>query len=155
PHSVVLGRFDSDNFLDAAIANHDGNSVSILRGNGDGTFQTQVSYAVGTGPHSIRSGDLNGDGRIDLVTANEFSNNVSVLLGNGNGTFQAAVNYATGPVPKGVAIADVSGDGKPDVLAAITAGNYPVCCNPGGNQLNVLLGTGTGTLGAATSFTVG
>ena len=155
PHSVVVGRFDGDAFLDAAVANHDGNTVSVLRGNGDGTFKPQVSYAVGTGPHSLRSGDLNGDGRLDLVSANEFSNDVSVLLGNGDGTFAASVNYATGSVPKGVAIADVSGDGKPDVLTANTAGNYPVCCNPGGNQLSVLLGSGTGTLGSATSFTVG
>ena len=49
----------------------------------------------------------------------------------------------------------MSGDGKPDVLAADTAGNYPVCCNPGGNQVSVLLGSGTGTLSAPTSFTVG
>ena len=155
PHSVVLGRFDGDAILDAAVANHDGNTVSVLRGNGDGTFQPQVTYAVGTGPHSLRAGDLNGDGRIDLVSANEFSNSVSVLLGNGDGTFAAAVSYPAGPVPKGVAIADVSGDGKPDVLAADTAGNYPVCCNPGGNQVSVLLGSGTGALSAPTSFTVG
>ena len=155
PHSVVVGQFDGDAFLDAAVANHDGNTVSVLRGNGDGTFKPQVGYTVGSGPHSLRAGDLNGDGRIDLVTANEFSNSVSVLIGNGDGTFAAAVNYATGLVPKGVAIADVSGDGKPDVLTANTAGNYPVCCNPGGNQLSVLLGSGTGTLGSATSFTVG
>ena len=155
PHSVVLGRFDGDAILDAAVANHDGNTVSVLRGNGDGTFQPQVTYAVGTGPHSLRAGDLNGDGRIDLVSANEFSNSVSVLLGNGDGTFAAAVSYPAGPVPKGVAIADVSGDGKPDVLAADTAGNYPVCCNPGGNQVSILLGSGTGTLSAPTSFTVG
>ena len=153
PHSVVLGRFDGDAILDAAVANHDGNTVSVLRGNGDGTFQPQVTYAVGTGPHSLRAGDLNGDGRIDLVSANEFSNSVSVLLGNGDGTFAAAVSYPAGPVPKGVAIADVSGDGKPDVLAADTAGNYPVCCNPGGNQVSILLGSGTGTLSAPTSFT--
>jgi len=49
------------------------NTVSVLRGNGDGTFQPQVTYAVGTGPHSLRAGDLNGDGRLDLVSANEFT----------------------------------------------------------------------------------
>ena len=155
PHSVVLGRFDGDAFLDAAVANHDSNTVSILRGNGDGTFQAQITYAVGTGPHSLRSGDLNGDGSLDLVTANETSSDVSVLLGNGNGTFETAVNYPTGSVPKGVAIADVSGDGRADVITADTAGSYPVCCNPGGNLISVLLGSGAGTLGAPIPFTVG
>ncbi len=69
-----------------------------------------------------------------------------MLRGNGDATFAAAVNYPTGPVPKGVAIADMSGDGKLDILAADTAGNYPVCCKPGGDQMSLLLGTGTGTL---------
>ena len=155
PHSVVLGRFDGDANLDAAIANHGDNTISILRGNGNGTFQTPVTYGVGSGPHSIRAGDLNGDGRLDLVTANEFSNNVSVLLGNGDGTFQAAANYPTGLGPKGIAIADVSGDGRADVITANAAGSYPVCCNPGGNLLSVLLGSGSGSLGAPTNYTVG
>ena len=80
---------------------HGDNDVSVLLGNGDGTFQNQMTYAVGTGPDAIVAGDFTGDGRTDLAVANYGSNDVSVLLGNGDGTFQNQVTYAvgTGPTP--------------------------------------------------------
>jgi hypothetical protein len=69
--------------------------MSVLLGNGDGTFQTAVSYAAGAVPSSVTVGDFNGDGILDLAVANDtVVGNVSVLLGNGDGTFQTAVNYA-------------------------------------------------------------
>ena len=155
PHSVVAGDFNGDGRLDAAVANHDSGSVSVLIGLGNGTFNPQVPYAVGAGPHSIRAGDLNGDGRFDLAVANDGSNSLSVLLGVGNGTFVGAVNYPTGLVPKGVGIGDINGDGRPDLLSANTAGNYPVCCNPGGDTIGLLLNAGNGTFAAAQPYTVG
>ena len=48
-----------------------GNDVSVLLGNGDGTFQPQVTYAVGSYPDAIVAGDFNGDGRTDLAVAND------------------------------------------------------------------------------------
>ena len=74
--------------------------MSVLLGNGDGTFQAAVNYAAGAGPSSVAVGDFNGDGKADLAVANYDSDNVSVLLGNGDGTFQAAVNYAAGTSPR-------------------------------------------------------
>ena len=71
-------------------------NVSVLLGNGDGTFQTQKTYAVGYGPYSVAVGDFNGDGKADLAVANYGSDNVSVLLGNGDGTFQTQKTYAVG-----------------------------------------------------------
>ena len=70
--------------------------MSVLLGNGDGTFQDQKTYPVGNGPVAIVAGDFNGDGRTDLAVANADSNDVSVLLGNGDGTFQNQVRYAAG-----------------------------------------------------------
>ncbi len=71
----------------------------MLLGNGDGTFQPQVTYAVGRHPDTIVAGDFNGDGHLDLAVAggvlsidNTDEGEVSVLLGNGDGTFQAPVN---------------------------------------------------------------
>jgi hypothetical protein len=61
--------------------------VSVLLGNGNGTFQSAVNFAVGFDPSSVAVADVNGDGRPDLVVANTGSYTVSVLLGNGNGTF--------------------------------------------------------------------
>jgi glucose/arabinose dehydrogenase len=156
PHSLVARDFDRDGRTDLAVANHDAATVSILRGSGNGTFLAPVNYAVGAGPHSIRIADLNNDGNGDLVTANDGANNVSVLLGNSVGTFAAASNYATGLVPKGVATGDLNRDGRWDVITANTAGNYPSNANnPGGDQVSVLLGNGTGGLGAPTNYLAG
>ena len=63
-------------------------SVSILLGNGDGTFQHAVSVSVGGGPFSVAIADLNGDGIEDLAVADETGGTVSVLVGNGDGRFQ-------------------------------------------------------------------
>jgi hypothetical protein len=86
-----------------------------LLGNGDGTFQSQVTYTVGSHPKSIAEGDFNGDGIPDLAVANVNSNTMSVLLGNGNGTFKTQVTYAVGTTPDAVAVADFNGDGDADV----------------------------------------
>ena len=56
--------------IDLAVANCGANDVSVLLGNGDGTFQPQVTYAVGSDPDAIVAGDFTGDGRIDLAVAN-------------------------------------------------------------------------------------
>ena len=74
--------------------------MSVLLGNGDGTFQNQVTYPVGIGPTALVAGDFTGDGRTDLAVANYDSNDVSVLLGNGDGTFQNQVTYAVGTGPR-------------------------------------------------------
>ena len=84
--------------------------MSVLLGNGDGTFQSQVTYAVGSQPSSLSTADFNGDGQADLVVSNLGGNNVSVLLGNGDGTFQPQVTYTTGNYPVGVAVGDFNGD---------------------------------------------
>ena len=73
--------------------------MSVLLGNGDGTFQAAVNYPAGLNPFSVAVGDFNGDGKPDLAVANYGSNTVSVLLGNGDGTFQAAMSYDSGSIP--------------------------------------------------------
>ena len=67
-------------------------TVSVLLGNGNGTFQAQQTFATAREPISVVLGDVNGDGKPDLVVANHGGNSVGVLLGNGNGTFQIAAN---------------------------------------------------------------
>ena len=96
----MAGDFTGDGRLDLAVANAGDGTVSVLLGNGDGTFQPQVTYAVGSGPDAIVAGDFTGDGRIDLAVANgRCDDTVSVLLGNGDGTFQPQVTYAVGSGP--------------------------------------------------------
>jgi hypothetical protein len=118
PFSVAIGDVNGDGAPDLAVANCDSDNVSVLLGNGDGTFQTAVNYGTGGWPYSVAIGDVNGDDAPDLAVANCDSDNVSVLLGNGDGTFQTAVNYLAGHGPSSVAIDDVNGDGTPDLAVA-------------------------------------
>ena len=88
PDAIVAGDFTGDGHTDLAVANELDDDVSVLLGNGDGTFQNQVTYPVGTDPIALVAGDFNGDGRTDLAVADYGSKGVSILLGNGDGTFQ-------------------------------------------------------------------
>ena len=108
PYSVAVGDFNGDHKLDLVTANYVGNTVSVLVGNGNGTFQAPVNHSVGSNPSSVAVGDFNQDNKADLAVTNYSSNSVSVLLGNGNGTFQAPTNYTTGQKPTSVVIGEVS-----------------------------------------------
>jgi hypothetical protein len=127
--SVAVGDFNGDGELDLAVANSDiGNfsqgNVSILLGNGDGTFKAAVNYSTGFNSSSVVVGDFNGDGKLDLavpdadVGGNFSAASVMILLGNGDGTFQPNVDYAAGSNPSSVAVGDFNGDGRLDMVAA-------------------------------------
>jgi hypothetical protein len=100
PSFVAVADFNGDGVPDLAVVNSNSNSVSVLLGNGDGSFQPARNFAVGTEPRLLLVGDLNGDGIADLAVANygtvPTNGSVSILLGNGDGTFQAARNFAVG-----------------------------------------------------------
>jgi hypothetical protein len=151
PAGLAVGDFNADGKLDLAVANSavagGTPSVSVLLGNGDGTFQAAVNYGAGTQPLEVAVGDFNRDSKLDLAVTNENSDNVSVLLGNGDGTFQVAVNYEVGPSPFGVTVGDFNRDGKLDLAVTNVAGNGQI---PTG--VNVLLGKGDGTFQAAVSY---
>src|SRR5579862_1673314 len=150
--SVALGDFNGDGKADLVVTNYPDSSVSVLLGNGDGTFQSKVDYSAGPQPVSVAVGDFNGDGKVDLVVANgnDGPSNVSVLLGNGDGTFQAAANYSVGSLlypymsPASVAVGDFNGDGKADLATANQFGN-----------VSVLLGNGDGTFETAAHYPAG
>jgi hypothetical protein len=113
-------------------------SVSVLLGNGDGTFQTHVDSAI-TYASVMAVGDFNRDGKADLAFA---TGGVSILLANGDGTFRKQVDYATGQdIVTGVAVGDFNGDGKPDVVAT----NYSLPNYFGIHMVDVLLGKSDGT----------
>ena len=156
PVSVAVADFNGDGKPDLAVANqgnypYPNSSVSILLGQGGGTFLPAVSYAAGNNPQSVAVGDFNGDGKQDLAVANYYSANVSVLLGKGDGTFLPAVSYLAGYGPRSVAAGDFNGDGKQDLAVAVAGDSY----NGGGQGVSVLLGKGDGTFQTAQTFPTG
>ena len=139
--------------------------VAVLLGNGDGTFQTEISYrdtgGDGGDVFSAAVADVNGDGKPDLLVANECGSSncnngsVGVLLGNGDGTFQGAVSYGSGGYEAySVAVADVNGDGKPDLMVTTECVSSS-CGNSANGIVGVLLGNGDGTFQTAVSYDSG
>ncbi len=110
PFSLALGYLNADLILDLVVVNSGSANVSVLMGNGDGTFVVAVDYAVGESPRSVAIGDLDGDLILDLAVANFRSLNVSVLAGKADGTFATADNYVVGASPRSLVIGDLDGD---------------------------------------------
>src|SRR5439155_690451 len=111
--------------------------VSVLLGNGDGTFQTAVNYALGNYPYAVAVGDFNGDAKPDLAVAT--GGGVLVLLNNDDGTFRSPMSYGAGSSPYSVAVGDFNGDGQADLVVGKTILEGVVTDVP------LLLGKGDGT----------
>jgi hypothetical protein len=147
PVAVAVADFNADGRPDLAVANRSSSDISILLGNGDGTFQKAASYGLGQFPSFVTVGDFNGDHRPDLAVANGGGNDtVSILLGNGDGTFQPAVSYHTGADADYVALADFNGDGTSDLLISSNTGMIAVLMSNGdGTFQTPILTTTSGT----------
>ena len=149
PSGIATADLNADHKLDLVVANGFSNTVSVLLGNGDGTFLPAVSYPVGTSPITVKIADFNGDGKPDIFTVNSDSS-VSVLLGNGDGTFQAQVVTAiVSDQLSDVTVGDFNSDGKPDLAMPVAI------APPGSSALAVMLGKGDGTFLAAVSANPG
>jgi hypothetical protein len=150
PVWAAVADFNRDHNPDLAISVTTTNSVAVLLGNGDGTFQTAVNYTVGSSPQGIAAADLNADDKPDLVSADECGDDpecrdgtVSVLLGNGDGTFQPRLTFPEGIFPLSVAVADFDGDHHRDLAIANPCGTDEACVSNG--TVGIMLGNGDGT----------
>ena len=173
--SVAVGSLRGNGVVDLVVANCSSISnsncifttgvVSVLLGNGNGTFQSAVTYSSGgETAFSVAVADLRSDGKLDVVATTgavplsgvEFGQ-VAVLLGNGDGTLQTPVIYGSGGFEQGLeglAVADVNGDAKPDLIVA-TQCEDEHCSREGPSQVGVLLGNGDGTFQTAVTYDSG
>ena len=147
---LAVGDFNGDGRADLAVTNGSNgvySTVSILLGNGDGTFQTPAVYQLPTLPASVRVGDFNGDGRSDIAILSQPNTSpngmVSVMLSNSDGSLQPSVNTnVPGPVT-GFVTGDFNGDGRLDI--AVDEGTAEIAT---GQSLYILYGNGDGTMQA-------
>ena len=132
PNMVVAGDFNGDGKMDLATVNSGSGDVSVLLGNGDGTFQAAKNFNVGGTPTSLAVGDFNGDQKLDLAVGS--GTNVIVLLGKGDGTFDSPTQINVGA--SRLIAADVNQDSKIDLVT----------------ENGLLLGNGDGTFRPAMSL---
>jgi hypothetical protein len=138
PNGLISADLNGDGKVDLAIANSGDNTVSILLGNGDGTFTAKPVLVTGSLPYSLTAGDFNNDGKLDLAVTNfagGASSTVSIFIGNGDGTFLPGVSYSVGSGPFSVVTGDFNRDGKLDLAVA----------NKNDHTVSILLGNGDGT----------
>lgn len=118
PSAIVSGDFNGDGILDLAVTNdaYPTTTVTILIGNGDGSFKSAAAQPTCVYPTTIAAADFNNDGKVDLAIGNgtKDSGDLMVLLGNGDGTFAATTCSATTGAMN-LFVGDFNGDGKPDL----------------------------------------
>jgi hypothetical protein len=118
PSSLVAADFNKDGHLDLAAGNEGDHNVTVLLGNGDGSFRSDPGSpfdALGTDPVSLAVADFDSDGNLDLGLANAGTPNVGFLRGNGGGSFSFANTFTFFPHPSQVVAGDFTGDNRPDM----------------------------------------
>lgn len=117
---AIAGDINNDGILDlvSTTSDEDGGNYAVRIGDGDGTFGTVISYAVGTGPRELQLADLDSDGTLDLLTST--STTLSLRIGNGDGTFGAIVDSSSGvgSMIRDLKTGDFNGDGVIDIVSA-------------------------------------
>jgi uncharacterized repeat protein (TIGR01451 family) len=151
PIAIATGDFNDDGKADLVVANGDSGNVSVLLGNGDGTFQSAVNFGAGiVAPEEIFVGDFNGDGKWDVAvfaarnSASSIPGVLSVLLGNGDGRFQMGKVTELSVYTIGIGVSDFNGDHKSDLVVSEFNSSF---------SLSIRAGNGDGTFQAAIPVT--
>jgi hypothetical protein len=155
PTWIATGNFNSKTnstgVVDLAVANQTDNTVSILLGNGDGTFTNAPSSPLvlpsGSSPTSIAVADFNKDGFPDLAIVNKGADTVSIFLGNGDGTFKAGSTIVTGSTPTSIVAAAFNPSNPTLIDLAVT--------NSADNTLEIFIGNGDGAFQKGFTYSTG
>lgn len=155
PAWIATGDFNGDKNLDLAVADKGANTVSILLGNGDGTFRPKTDIPTGSVPVSIVTGDFNGDGNLDLAVANQGDNTISLFFGDGKGGFSAPTNVpallTTGRAPTALAVADFNAATYSNGTSILDL----AVVNQNDNTVSIFLGNGDGSFQTRTDYPTG
>jgi hypothetical protein len=136
PDAIAVGDFTGTGVLDLVTANSESNTVTILRGNGDGTFQPADLVGEVRDPDHLVVDRFRGPTfPLDIVTANSEDNSITIFLGNGDGTFKPPTVIGTVNDPEALTVGDFNGDGMLDLVSA----------NSESNSVTIFLGNGDGT----------
>src|SRR3984957_3144501 len=135
--------------VDLAVANQTAGTISILHGNGDGTFTVEPTLTLpsGAGPTAIAIADFNGDGFADLAVVNKNANTVSIFLGNGDETFQTPTTLVTGNAPTSIVAEAFNPSNTAFIDLAVT--------NSADNTLQIFLGNGKGAFTNGVTYNTG
>ena len=140
PSSAAAADLNGDGNPDLVVTSLGSGNVTVLLGDGKGSFTSSLSFPAGQQPGNVVLADVNGDGRIDIVVTDRAAGAVQVLAGRGDGTFGNATAFPAIANPVALAAANISGKGKMDLVVAASTG------------VAVLLNDGTGHFRAPSNF---
>src|SRR5215216_2665212 len=151
----IAADLNGDGKLDLAGAG--ANAVSVMLGNGDGTFRAKTDFPIGVQTQAVAAGDFNSDGKVDLVvTLNSPQFSLALLTGTGTGTFNAPTFFpnTSGFDSPAIAATDLNGDGKLDLVVMHTIACFTAPCRAA-RSITILLGKGNGTFQTSSEIDVG
>jgi hypothetical protein len=156
---IAVADVNGDGNLDLIVVNGAcpnfvcDDSVAVLLGNGDGTFQAPMNFTTPPGPAGLVLGDFNGDGLLDIATINQADYTsecdcIGVLLGNGDGTFQEPpiVTYPPHSQPEALTAGYLSGSKNLDLAVALGLESS--------GEVQIMTGNGDGTFALGDAYDV-
>ncbi len=144
PTSVSTADFNQDGLTDLITTNIGNNSLSVLFGNGDGSFAPHVLLHTGKEPRDLALNDFNQDGRLDIAVACSGSDEIALFLGREDGSFLPGRRYAIHRTPVSITTGDFNGDKEPDLVVALR-----------NDKVKVLLGNGDASFREGTQYEYG
>jgi hypothetical protein len=139
---IKVGDINKDGKPDLLVANRSAGKMSLLLGDGTGSFAPAVSPTVGANPTAVTVSDVNRDGNPDVLVANSVTNNITLLLGDGNGLPLTGITVPNGNSLKGITTEDLDLDGDLDIIAV-------------GSQVHTHLNNGSGGFSASSNTASG
>lgn len=118
PYGVTSADLNGDTYKDLVTANYSLSTVSVLLGNGNGTFGTRVNYGTGSSqyPQTVRTGDMDKDGNLDIVTGGSMG--FVIFYGDGSGAFDSADVHYFGESVLDIVLADFNKDSYLDIVTS-------------------------------------